>query len=176
MFNGRLAADHLLDRIKLQTSQLTRAPALACVLIGNNPSSTVYVKHKQQACAKVGISSNVVRLSETITNEQVAEVITSLANDDVTDGILMQMPLPRQLDERDLCNRIPQNKDVDGLNAASIGSLVYGLAPFIPPTAQAVCHALTLENVSTKGKQGHLAHILEQNARSRIYKCVNNWV
>jgi methylenetetrahydrofolate dehydrogenase (NADP+)/methenyltetrahydrofolate cyclohydrolase len=93
------------------------------VLIGNNPSSTVYVKHKQQACAKVGISSNVVHLSETITNEQVAEVITDLANDDVTDGILMQMPLPRQLDERDLCNRIPQHKDVDGLNAASIGKI-----------------------------------------------------
>lgn len=120
MFNGRRAADHLLDRIKLHTSELTTKPKLACILIGTNPASMVYVKHKQTACAKVGINSNVVQLSESVTNEQVAEVITDLARDPETNGILMQMPLPRQLNERDLCNIIPTEKDVDGLNAASI--------------------------------------------------------
>jgi len=153
LFNGKLVASTLLDRVRHHINITGVSPRLACILVGNNPASHVYVGHKQRACKEVGIASELIRLPEDVSNHTVENCLEDLSSREDVDGILVQMPLPHHLDERQICNLVPFEKDIDGLSSGSIGSLVYGQARFIPPTVQAVCHALVSEGIETKGKQ-----------------------
>ncbi len=116
--------------------QLTRgrAPCLAVLLVGEHPSSLVYVAAKQKACEKVGIESRVLRLPDTITQPKLLEHLIQLNNDPAVDGILIQLPLPKGLDANALLDVLTPSKDVDGLTPYNLGLLFSRRPAFIPCT------------------------------------------
>ena len=117
MFRGKALADVILHDLRQRINAdrfMTRRPKLAAILIGSNPASKVYLSHKERACAQVGIESEIVELSEHVSNAVAERVLQEYSSRSDVDGILLQLPLPDHLDERFLCNVIPFEKDVDG--------------------------------------------------------------
>lgn len=123
-------------------SEHGRAPALATVLIGDDPASAVYVASKRKACGEVGIESVHHQLRGDASRTDVLDLIDTLNADSRVDGILCQLPLPDQLDPLEVTNRIDPAKDVDGLTVASAGRLALGLPGLRPCTPAGVMHLL----------------------------------
>ena len=130
-----------------------QVPTLACVLVGDNPASQVYVANKEKACALVGMNSVVKKLPADATQEQVAQVILSLNNDKNISGILLQLPLPKHLDENALINLISPTKDVDGLTDLNLGRLFAGKHIVAPCTATGIIDLLDHYNLEIAGKR-----------------------
>ena len=109
-------------------------PGLAAVLVGDDPASAIYVRNKRRACDEVGMVSDTILLPADSTNEQVLECVQTLNNDPRFHGILVQLPLPSQIDERLIIESLDPGKDVDGLHPFNVGKLVQGRADFVPGT------------------------------------------
>ena len=127
IINGKAIADNLLDSIKERINQRLsagkRAPGLAVILVGADPASAIYVRNKRLACEKVGIHSVAYDLPATTTEQELLALITQLNQDDTIDGILVQSPLPPQIEEEHVIECISPNKDVDGFHPYNIGRL-----------------------------------------------------
>ena len=109
-------------------------PGLAAVLVGDDPASAIYVRNKRRACDEVGMVSDTILLPADSTNEKVLAQVQALNNDPRFHGILVQMPLPPQVDERLIIESLDPGKDVDGLHPFNVGKLVQGRADFVPGT------------------------------------------
>jgi len=109
-------------------------PGLAAVLVGDDPASAIYVRNKRRACDEVGMVSDTILLPADSTNEQVLAQVQALNNDPRFHGILVQLPLPPQIDERLIMESLDPSKDVDGLHPLNVGKLVQGRADFVPGT------------------------------------------
>ena len=109
-------------------------PGLAAILVGDDPASAIYVRNKRRACDEVGMFSDSILLPEESTNDQVMACVQSLNHDPRFHGILIQLPLPPQVDERLIIESLDPNKDVDGLHPFNMGKLVQGSADFVPGT------------------------------------------
>ena len=96
-------------------------PGLAVVIIGNDPASEIYVRNKMKGAEYVGIASTVIKLEETATQLEAEQAVEKLANSDKIDGIIVQLPLPKKFDTQKILQKIPSNKDVDGLGAENLG-------------------------------------------------------
>lgn len=127
IINGKLIAEQMLislkTRIEQQVAQGHRAPTLAVILVGADPASAIYVRNKKLACEKVGIRSLSYDLPPTITETELFALIDKLNADDSIDGILVQSPLPAQIDEKRIIEAIGPEKDVDGFHPYNIGRL-----------------------------------------------------
>ncbi len=124
---------------------------LAVVLVGNDPASSIYVNNKKKACEYVGIKSYSVELPETTTQEELLKVIDELNARDDINGILVQLPLPKAIDEDEVIRRIDPNKDVDGFHPMSVGRLSIGLKGFVSCTPAGVIELLKRSNVNMDG-------------------------
>ena len=131
IINGKAFADHLSARIvsAISTfqSETGRVPGLAVVLVGNDPASEVYVRSKDRKALELGMKSFQHILPENTTQEQLLELVAELNANDAVDGILVQLPLPKQIDELAIVSAVDHGKDVDGLHVVSAGRLVAGL-------------------------------------------------
>ena len=127
-------------------------PGLAVLIVGNNTASKVYVSSKKKACAATGIFSLEVALDENITQERLIEEIDKLNNDERINGILLQLPLPKHLDEHAALEAIKPEKDVDGFHPINVGKLYIGLDTFIPCTPKGIIELLKRYNVTISGK------------------------
>ncbi|MDY0029400.1 MAG: bifunctional methylenetetrahydrofolate dehydrogenase/methenyltetrahydrofolate cyclohydrolase FolD [Pseudobdellovibrionaceae bacterium] len=136
IIDGKIVSNRVLGEIAAKTAAMATPPGLAVILVGDDPASHVYVANKIKACAKAGIRSIEHRLPATSTNEEIAAVIDALNTDSSVNGILLQLPLPKGLDEDNLIQRIAPEKDVDGLTIPNIGKLVAGLDGLAPCTPQ----------------------------------------
>jgi methylenetetrahydrofolate dehydrogenase (NADP+)/methenyltetrahydrofolate cyclohydrolase len=130
-----------------------RPPGLVTVLVGEDPASAVYVGGKQRACAEVGMRPFDVRLAADVSAEQVAERLSELGADDNVDGILLQLPLPAQLDGASLTELIDPAKDVDGLTPVNAGLLALGRPGLRPCTPAGVMELLASTGVSLEGAE-----------------------
>lgn len=130
------------------------APTLACIIVGNNPASKVYVQNKQKACDYVGFGSVMLELPESASFEEVFDTITMLNNDANVSGILLQLPLPKRLAEYEhtLIEHIAPSKDVDGLTTKNLGNLFAGDPVVAPCTATGVMHILEHYGIELEGK------------------------
>jgi methylenetetrahydrofolate dehydrogenase (NADP+)/methenyltetrahydrofolate cyclohydrolase len=128
-------------------------PGLTVVLIGDDPASHSYVKGKERACEKVGIRTNTIRGDAETTQEELLEIIDGLNNDPGVNGILVQLPLPKHLDEDAVIHAIDPLKDVDGLHPENAGLLLLGQPRFAPATPLGVQRMLIEENVEMSGAQ-----------------------
>ena len=127
-------------------------PGLAAVLVGDDPASAVYVRNKGRACDEVGIFSEVFRLPKDTTQESVLDLVEDLNSDDRFHGILVQLPLPEQIDETTIIEHIAPSKDVDGIHPFNLGKLTQGIPEFIPGTPAGVQQLLVRNGYDPAGK------------------------
>lgn len=126
-------------------------PCLAAVLVGEDPASEVYVKNKRQACQRVGIESQLHRLSRDTTTDELLQVVKSLNKDEAVHGILVQLPLPAQISTQRVLQAVHPRKDVDAFHPENVGLLVQGRPRFLPCTPHGVQQLLRRSGVETAG-------------------------
>ena len=127
-------------------------PGLAAVLVGNDPASEVYVRNKSKACQQVGMFTETYNLPATASEAEVLALVARLNRDDRFDGILVQLPLPPQVRAEVVYRTVAEEKDVDGLNPASLGRLVLGLPGFVPATPYGIQQMLVRSGHDPAGK------------------------
>ena len=126
ILDGVAVRNDILERLKPRIAKLKRKPGLAVVLVGHNPASEVYVRSKIKTCGEIGIFSDKLTPPETITTEEMLNVIDGLNRRPDIDGILVQMPLPKQVDTRRVLESVAPDKDADGFHPVNVGHLVAG--------------------------------------------------
>lgn len=156
ILDGKLVSQSVKDSIKekliLSKQQGNKTPHLAAILVGNNGASETYVASKVKSCEEVGFKSTLIRLPDTIDEAELIAVINQLNNDEDVDGILVQLPLPKRINEEKIIGLIAPEKDVDGFHPISVGRLVQGLPTFIPATPYGIMLMLEHYKIETKGK------------------------
>ncbi|MEG0563713.1 bifunctional methylenetetrahydrofolate dehydrogenase/methenyltetrahydrofolate cyclohydrolase FolD [Anaerorhabdus sp.] len=130
-----------------------KIPTLCVILVGNNPASVSYVTGKEKACKEVGLGSKMIHLDENTTQAELLKVIDDCNKDNEIDGILVQLPLPSHLNEKEVVWAINPEKDVDGLHPINVGKLHLGEDGFVPCTPQGIIELLKRMNVELKGKR-----------------------
>lgn len=129
-----------------------KTPGLTVVLVGENPASQIYVRNKERAAVKLGFKSEIIRMEETATQQELLDVVLRLNADDSVDGILVQLPLPAHMDEQAVLAAIDPNKDVDGFHAMNAGRLMNGEKGFVACTPKGVMRLLEEIGVELSGK------------------------
>jgi methylenetetrahydrofolate dehydrogenase (NADP+) / methenyltetrahydrofolate cyclohydrolase len=127
-------------------------PGLAVILVGEDPASRSYVKGKEKGCEQVGIYSELIELPETITEERLLAEIDRLNSDDRINGILVQLPLPKHIEEKAIIERISPEKDVDGFHPISVGRMMTGQDTFLPCTPHGIVELVKETNLDISGK------------------------
>ena len=156
MIDGRQVAAQWKERAAQGAQALASrgvTPHLAVVLAGENPASQTYVRNKENACKKAGFRSTVIRLPESCTQEELEAQVRALNEDASVHGVLVQLPLPKQLDEARVLRLIDPDKDVDGFHAVNVGRLVSGQPGFVPCTPLGVMKLLEAYDIPVAGKR-----------------------
>ena len=156
ILDGKIVSQSVKDLLKTKTAILKaegkKVPHLAAILIGTNGASETYVASKVKTCEEIGFKSTMLRLDENIAEQELITAIEKLNNDADVDGILVQLPLPKQISEEKIINLINPDKDVDGFHPVSVGKLVQGLPAFIPATPYGIMLILEHYKIETAGK------------------------
>lgn len=156
LLDGKVASlnvtQNLKEKVATYINKGFRAPHLAAILIGNNGASETYVASKIKNCEAIGFTSTLVRFDSNTSQETLLEKIEELNNNVTIDGILVQLPLPKHIDENAVILKIHPNKDVDGFHPINAGKLMQGLPSFIPATPFGITIMLDYFNIETKGK------------------------
>ena len=154
LIDGKKISQDLKDEVKAQVSELKEKGvevALAVILVGNDPASTVYVGNKKKACEYTGIRSESYELPEDTSEKELLDLVERLNNDDKIDGILVQLPLPKHIDEDKVIRSISPDKDVDGFHPESVGRLSIGAKGFVSCTPAGVIELLKRSNTPLDG-------------------------
>ena len=156
ILDGKKAAQAIKDELKINAAQLAiegkKIPHLAAILIGNNGASETYVAAKVKACEEVGFKSTLVGFEDSIAEIKLLDKIQELNNDPDVDGILVQLPLPKNISDEQVINAIDPDKDVDGFHPVNIGKMVQGLPTFVSATPHGIMLLLEHYKIDTKGK------------------------
>ena len=156
ILDGKKTASEIRLEIREQIRKLVadglRAPKLAIVIVGHNPASETYVANKLKACAEVGIEAERIALEETITEQELLEIVQRLNRDDSIDGFIVQLPLPEHIAETTILSAIDYRKDIDGLTPDNVGRMVQGLPSIISATPRGIRELLSRYNIATEGK------------------------
>jgi methylenetetrahydrofolate dehydrogenase (NADP+) / methenyltetrahydrofolate cyclohydrolase len=144
--------NELKNKVEILKLQGKKVPHLAAILVGNNGASETYVAAKVKSCNAIGFASTLIRLEDTVTEQELLQKITHLNYDDAVDGILVQLPLPAHIASEKIINAINPAKDVDGFHPISVGRMVGGLSTFIPATPYGILLLLEHYKIETKGK------------------------
>lgn len=155
MIDGKQIAKNKKQTIAKEVAQLKEqgiVPGLAVVLVGENPASKTYVKNKRKTCLELGMHSVLIELEEATTQSQLIDQINELNNDPSIHGILVQLPLPKHLDESEILQTIAPLKDVDGFHPINVGKLSIGLDSFAPCTPAGILVMLEEINMELSGK------------------------
>lgn len=156
LIDGKILAavrrDELKQRVQAHVQQGHRAPGLAVVLIGDDPASSVYVRNKRKACTEVGITSHSYDLPTETSEQKLIQLIDELNNSNEVDGILIQLPLPKHINEAAIIERIKPEKDVDGFHPYNLGRLAQRNPLLRPCTPLGIMSLLSFYNLKVKGK------------------------
>lgn len=156
LIDGKLISEQIKEEIKKEVAAMIdrgeRAPHLAAVLVGEDPASQTYVASKEKNCTSVGITSTIYRMEENTTEKQLMDVIEFLNNDTEVDGFIVQLPLPKHLDENKVIAAINPVKDVDGFHPENLGKMVLGQDTFISATPFGIMEMLRRCQIETVGK------------------------
>ena len=156
ILDGKTLAKKIEDKVLSQTELLKeetgRVPGLAVILVGNDPASQAYVGMKKKACDRVGFYSVTHEMPKNISQDAIENTITMMNNNPNIDGILIQLPLPEQIDTTKLLELVSPNKDVDGFHPYNVGRLTTGLEGFVPCTPLGVMEIFKEYDIDLKGK------------------------
>ena len=156
LLDGKKISNDIKDEIALEVNGIVnnggKKPHLAAILVGNNGASETYVNAKVKACEKVGFDSTLIRLKETVTEDELINEIIKINFNDSIDGLIVQLPLPKHIDEKKIINTISIEKDVDGFHPTNIGNMTLNLPCFIPATPAGIIELIKRYNIETSGK------------------------
>lgn len=153
ILDGKQTAKKITDELKLKVQSLDKKPSLAVIMAGNNPASEVYVKNKEKKALEIGFNSIIKKTDENITKEELLKIIKELNEDDNINAILLQLPLPKHLNEKDFLDKIDPKKDVDGFCSYNLGKLLKNDSPYaIPCTPKGIIRLLDEYNIDVEGK------------------------
>ena len=154
--NGKVLAGcveaELEERVRGVVDKLGFKPVLATILVGDNPASVTYVKMKAKACERIGLESRIVKLDENTTTDELLAQIKSLNDEKMVCGILLQHPVPKQIDERACFDAIRPDKDVDGVNSLSFGKMAMGEPAYVSATPYGIIRILKHYGIELAGK------------------------
>lgn len=157
LIDGKMVSQQCLnvvsERVEQRRKQGLRAPGLAVILVGNDPASAIYVRNKNAACKQVGFESFVYTLSEDTTESTLLSLIDELNAREEIDGILVQLPLPKQINSQNILERIHPDKDVDGFHPYNLGRLAVRNPLLRPCTPKGVMTLLSKYDINPKGKK-----------------------
>lgn len=156
LIDGKQISKEIKEELKIEVEHLKqqgREICLAVVQVGNDPASTVYVNNKKKACAYIGIRSESYELPETITERELLELVERLNADEKVNGILVQLPLPKTLNEDKILRAISPEKDVDGFHPVSVGRLWLGEKGYLSCTPAGIIQLLKRSGISIEGKE-----------------------
>lgn len=156
IIDGKAISKQIKDELRDEVEKLTEAGINAClavIQVGNAPASTVYVNNKKKACAYVGINSRSYELPEDTSEQTLLDLVQELNEDPEVNGILVQLPLPKQIDEDKVIRTISPDKDVDGFHPVSVGRLWIGEKGFLSCTPAGVIQLLKRSGIEIEGKE-----------------------
>lgn len=156
IIDGKAISMAIKDELKEKVAEYKKQGVeitLAVVKVGNDPASAVYVRNKEKACEYVGITSRTLALPEETTEEELLKVVKELNEDKAVNGILVQLPLPKHIDERKVLLAIDSNKDVDGFHPVNVGKMVIGEETFLPCTPAGIIEMLKRTDIEISGKE-----------------------
>ncbi len=156
IIDGKKISQEIKDELKVKVAELNSKGvevSLAVILVGNDPASTVYVGNKKKACEYIGVKSLSYELPETTSEAELLELIDKLNKDTSVNGILVQLPLPKTIDEDKVIKAIAPEKDVDGFHPVSVGSLLIGQKGFLPCTPAGIIQLLKRSDIDINGKE-----------------------
>ena len=156
LIDGKLVASKIREEIKDRVAEIknkhSKIPGLAAILVGDDPASEIYVRNKRKACEDVGIYSEEHKLSGDIAQEDLLKLINRLNGDENINGILVQLPLPKHIDDSTVLNSVSPEKDVDGFHPINAGLLFEGKPRFIACTPHGIIKMLEFYNIDIEGK------------------------
>ena len=156
LIDGKLISTQIKDELKEEVTQLREqgiTPCLAVIQVGNDPASSVYVNNKKKACAYIGIESLSYELEDGVTQEELLSIIEELNQNEMVHGILVQLPLPRHIDENAVIEAIAPSKDVDGFHPETVGNMCIGTRGFLPCTPAGIIQLLKRSDIEIEGKE-----------------------
>lgn len=156
LIDGKLISAQIKDELKEEVTQLREqgiTPCLAVIQVGNDPASSVYVNNKKKACAYIGIESLSYELEDGVTQEELLGIIEELNQNEMVHGILVQLPLPRHIDENAVIEAIAPSKDVDGFHPETVGNMCIGTRGFLPCTPAGIIQLLKRSDIEIEGKE-----------------------
>lgn len=157
LIDGKATAAAIKEQIAREVAQIVAAggkqPHLAAVLVGHDGGSETYVKNKVLACEKCGFKSTLIRYEEDVTEEELLQCVDKLNWDDDVDGFIVQLPLPKHIDEQKVTMAIDYRKDVDGFHPVNVGRMALGMPCFISATPLGILTLLQHYNIETSGKK-----------------------
>lgn len=155
LINGKEIGQEIRKSVAERVTQLKErgvTPGLAVILVGDNPASQTYVRNKQKSCEEIGIFSELIKLPQEVTEQELLEQIRSLNNRNDIHGILVQLPLPKHIDEDKVIATISPEKDVDGFSPVSVGKMMLGQDTYLPCTPFGVMKLLEYSGIDLAGK------------------------
>lgn len=156
LLDGKKVSEEIKQEIAADVAKIKekgeKAPHLAAVLVGSNGASLTYVGSKVKTCEQLGFNSTLVTLPEDITEDELLVKINELNNNDDIDGFIVQLPLPKHIDEQKILNAVNPDKDVDGFHPENFGRMALELESFIPATPYGILQLLERNKIETKGK------------------------
>jgi methylenetetrahydrofolate dehydrogenase (NADP+)/methenyltetrahydrofolate cyclohydrolase len=156
ILDGKKTADEIKQEISAKVEQIVKdggkRPHLAAILVGEDGASQTYVNNKEKTCFQVGFKSTVIRMHESTTQERLLEEIKRLNEDQDVDGLIVQLPLPKHIDEQKIIEAIDPEKDVDGFHPMNVGKMVLGMPSYISATPGGIMELISRYNIKTSGK------------------------
>ena len=156
LIDGKSISTQIKDELKLEVATLKEKgiiPCLAVIQVGKDPASSVYVNNKKKACTYIGMESLSYELEENVSQEELLSIIDELNHNEMVHGILVQLPLPKHIDEESVIKAISPEKDVDGFHPETVGNMCIGSKGFLPCTPAGVIQLLKRSNIEICGKE-----------------------
>jgi len=156
LLDGKKCAESLVEDISRKVAGYLesglRKPHMTIILVGKHAPSESYVKSKLTSCEKAGFESNLIRIPDTVKEKDLLARIDAINNDPTTDGLIVQLPLPKHINQQNIINAISPDKDIDGFHPANFGRMTLGQKAFRPATAYGICKLIQFYGIPIKGK------------------------
>lgn len=156
LLDGKKTSNDIKDEIAIEVAEIVksgaRPPHLAAILVGEDGASITYVNSKVKACERIGFESTLIRLPSDVSEEALLNEIDKLNMDEAIDGFIVQLPLPKHIDENKVIDAVDPEKDVDGFHPANVGKMVLNKPTYLPATPMGIMELLKRYNIETSGK------------------------
>ena len=156
LIDGKKISAEIKEEIALEVKEIKKSggkiPHLAAILVGHDGGSETYVAHKVKACAQVGFESSLIRFEDDVTEEELLAKVNELNSDENVDGFIVQLPLPKHINEEKVIESINPKKDVDGFHPINLGRMMVGMPAFVSATPAGILELLKRYDIKTSGK------------------------